>query len=152
MYQRIITGIFLGICTGMDIKWKYIHKRIVFLYLMLVLSGHLYTGSQMLLGADTDGAVKLLIKMGAGMLPGGFFFLVSWGSRQELGYGDSVIITVCGISLGAQRCLWIVFTALLWAALYGAVLFIFKKYGRKKEIPFVPFLLLGYVIQGMGAG
>lgn len=139
MYQYVLSAIILLICSYTDIKYRRVSKGIAAIYFTLAVLGHLAAG-------DSPGETVL------GLIPGGFCFLLSWISRQGLGYGDSVLITGCGVSLGFGPCMLVSFTAFFWAGLWAMGLFVFRKADRKKELPFVPFLLLGVVIQGIGGG
>lgn len=151
MYQRIITGIFLTICSATDMKWRYVYNRDVVVYFVLAAAGRL---TVLLHTALNDGRMQAAAVCGdicAGLILGGVCFFVSWLSRQGLGYGDSMLITVCGVSLGYRSCMEIVFTAFFGAGIWAGILLLYKHgKNRKKAFPFVPFLLLGYVIQGFG--
>ena len=81
-----------------------------------------------------------------GSLVGAVFLLISRLSREAIGYGDSLMIIATGASLGIIDNVLLMLCALLLAALFSIGLLILKKYKRKDEIPFLPFLLGGYVI------
>ncbi len=138
MYQNVLTGIVLLICSFTDLRYKKIYKAVAGGYLILAILGH---------------TVKPIVspaEVAAGLLPGLFCLLLSWISREGLGYGDSVLVAGCGLSVGLWPCITILFAAFLLAGLWAAGLLIFRRAGRKKEIPFVPFLLLGTVIYWCG--
>lgn len=138
MYQSLLTGGVLAVCSYTDIRYRKIYSWITGIYLLLALLGHLASGALSPLG------------LAAGLVPGGVCFLVSWATRQGLGYGDSILIAICGISLGFWPCTLISFTAFFWSGIWAMILLCFRKAGRKKEIPFVPFLFLGMVLQRLG--
>lgn len=138
MYQRILTGIILFGCSVTDLKCKKIYKSAAAAYILLALLGH------------TAGRTATLEGIAAGLLPGVFCLVVSWLSRQGLGYGDSVLILGCGISVGLWPCVEILFLSFFLAGVWAAGLLVFQRVGREKEIPFAPFLLLGALIGGMG--
>ena len=134
MYQSILTGIILGICSITDLKNRKVYHCIAAAYLILSLAGH-WIG-------QTASVYDLLL----GMIPGLFCFLLSFVSRQSLGYGDSTLITLCGISLGIRSVIEILLAAFFCSGLWALLLFFFGRTGQKKEFPFVPFLFLGVVI------
>lgn len=138
MYQYILTGAALGISSYTDLKCRRVYGAVAAAYLILAVLGHL------------TGRTASLTEMLAGVLPGVFCFLVSWVSRQSLGYGDSLVILICGVSLGFWLCIWITFTAFFWSGVWGAAVYRMRKMSPREEIPFIPFLLLGFVIQGIG--
>lgn len=70
-------------------------------------------------------------------------FLLSFCTGEKVGYGDGWTLMMIGLFLGAYRCFLILFAGLLAESAVAAVLFALKKIGRDKEIPFLPFLLLG---------
>ena len=135
MYQKIVTGIFLLLCTYTDLKNHCIYRRTAAAAAVLVLAGHL-------VGRDM-GMTDCLLSM----LPGSFCFLISLATREQLGYGDSLVITVCGLSLGLEQTTGLLTAGFFLAALWAAGLCIFRKAGRRKEIPLMPFLAAGFIIQ-----
>lgn len=138
MYQYILTGAALGLCSVTDLKWHRVYKGAAAGYLILAIAGHM------------AGGTASWAEMAAGVIPGLLFLAVSWASRESLGYGDSLLLAVCGVSLGFWPCIWTAFTAFFWAGVWALFLFWFRKQNRRKEFPFVPFLLLGFVIQWTG--
>ena len=80
-----------------------------------------------------------------GCLPGLALLGISWVTRGSVGMGDGVIVTVMGIFGGFGNSLLSLFWALTAAAVIGCVMMIAGKWGRKKQIPFVPFLLAAYM-------
>ena len=81
-----------------------------------------------------------------GCLIGAVFLLVARISREAIGYGDGLMIIATGASLGVIDNVLLMLCALVLAALFSIGLLIVKKYKRKDEIPFIPFLLGGYVV------
>ena len=134
MYQYLLTGTVLLICSVTDLKCRRICKAAIGGYIILALLGH------------TAGRTAIPAKLAAGLLPGIFCFLISWVSRQGLGYGDSALVAGCGLSVGLWPCISVLLTAFLASGLWAAGLLVFRRAGRKKEIPFVPFLLFGLAV------
>ncbi|MDO5883059.1 hypothetical protein [Ligilactobacillus animalis] len=58
---------------------------------------------------------------------------------KKLGYGDTFVILVLGITLGDQTLASILFIASLTALIYA-------KYTKQHAFPFVPFLSVGYLL------
>lgn len=69
----------------------------------------------------------------------------SYFSREALGVADGIVIFACGIAFGLQEIVALCFLASLYAGVFSMVLLLTKKAERKSRIPFLPFLLLGYV-------
>lgn len=76
---------------------------------------------------------------------GGFFLAVSLLTKGALGLGDGWLLMALGIGLDIGEFLTVLFVGMLGCALWAVVLMIVFRRGRNAEIPFVPFLLLGYV-------
>lgn len=66
-------------------------------------------------------------------------------SEEALGFADGIIIFVCGIAFGLHETVTFCFFSAVYAGIYSAILLMTHKVGRKSRIPFLPFLLLGYV-------
>ena len=142
MYQMIISAAVLVICAYTDIRSRKIYKCIAVLYLLLALSGHFVSYWR-----EEEFSV---LETAAGLIPGGICLIISFLTKQGIGYGDGILLAVCGISIGATECFAMMLTAFFWAGIWGFIIWRFFQADRKKEIPFVPFLLLGFVIQNAG--
>lgn len=89
--------------------------------------------------------VTLLDRLG-GLLIGLSVVLLSKVTRGKIGMGDGLILCVTGLGLGFWGNMELLFAALFAAALISIFLLAFRLADRKKSIPFVPFLLLGFVV------
>lgn len=138
MYQYVLTLFLLVVCTYTDIRYRRVYGKAVAFYSVLALAGHLLR--------PPDIWPEIIY----GAVPGAACMVVSWITRQGLGYGDSILILVCGMTLGIGACAAFVFSAFLLAGIWAGVLFVFRRADRKKEIPFVPFLLAAFLLQGAG--
>lgn len=82
----------------------------------------------------------------AGLIPGAVFLLVSIVSRGAAGSGDALILLLLGMITGFWDTGMICFLALVLTGLSGLALMAAGKAGRKSQLPFVPFLLISYVL------
>lgn len=78
--------------------------------------------------------------VGAGVLLLALAFLTGM-----VGYGDGVVLIVIGLLAGYRHVTAMFCMALLLAALYSGGLLIFRKAKRHTQIPFLPFLLVGWM-------
>lgn len=78
---------------------------------------------------------------------GGIMFLLSKVSEGQIGMGDAKLIAVLGLWLGIKSCFMVFLYALILGGIYGLVLMAVRHINRKTEIPFVPFVLAGIVIE-----
>lgn len=80
-----------------------------------------------------------------GFLIGVSFLLVSYLTRQAIGFGDSWMITILGSLLGTWEVLSLLFISFLALSCSALFLVFRNKMNRRIEIPFFPFLLVGYI-------
>ena len=80
------------------------------------------------------------------LIGGGLFLLVYLISKGGLGGGDVKLMAVAGLYLGMNGILPAMLYGSILAALFGLVLILLKKIGRKDAIPLVPFLYIGILI------
>ena len=148
MYQYIITFLALLVCTITDLKEKRIYRNVLFLYFFLGSLGYLTAvfGGDSAIFLEGDRCFwDFVIRF----LPGIFCLILSGTTGEALGYGDGLLILICGLCIGAKRTVRVLACALIWSALILLFSCIRDK-GKKKEYPFVPFLLAGYLIQLRG--
>lgn len=70
------------------------------------------------------------------------FGIISKVSKEALGMGDVWVIGSILLVLGAMDGIGVLFLAFLFSAIYGGVMWCFKKKGKDSAFPLVPFLLL----------
>lgn len=98
------------------------------------------------LSGGAGALTALLLSCLTGMLPGVFLLAAAWITRQEIGYGDGVVLLVIGLYLGFSAGTGIFLTALLLLSPVSLFYIAVRKAGRKKRLPFVPYLLAGYLL------
>ncbi|MFP4697752.1 MAG: prepilin peptidase [Eubacteriales bacterium] len=128
MSALIIT--FLSICSIKDIKEKLVPINYIIitfcLGLIMIYFNPNITLKDALFGVSIGLAFNLL----------GFI------TKNSIGQGDGLVISVVGVVLGWQMTIAILLYGLVFSGLYGGFLLIFIKKNRKTKIPFIPFLLL----------
>lgn len=80
-----------------------------------------------------------------GAAVGAALVAVSLLTRGSIGLGDGFLLMTAGVFMGGSSVLELLFISLLYAALVSLGMLAFRRWKRKREIPFVPFLLLGYL-------
>ena len=88
----------------------------------------------------------LLREMLAGAALGAAAAVISRISSQAIGYGDSFMIAACGAWLGFYGCACLLMVSLFIMALFGIAAMALKKAKGKDALPFMPFLLAGYIV------
>ena len=100
--------------------------------------------SVLLLVAGQFGNVSRQSALG-GVMIGVVLMMFARFSKEAIGMADAVIILVCGAAFGLMETVAFTFLATLYAGGCSAVLLLAKKAGKKSRIPFLPFLLFGYI-------
>ena len=86
-----------------------------------------------------------------GVILGVVFIAISLISDKKLGMGDALSILIMGIYLGGSDAALAVLYAMMITSVFSIIILAFKKGSRKTELPFMPFLLTGCIIQQIGA-
>lgn len=74
----------------------------------------------------------------------GLLYLITKG--KGMGLGDVKLAFFMGLFLGYPKIVVAMYVAFVVGAMFGLILIIFKKAGKKTEIPFGPFLILGTIV------
>lgn len=83
-------------------------------------------------------------------LPGMISLVFSKFSGEKIGYGDSLFLLAMGCFYPVDRLLIVLFIALGLAGVVGLGLVIFFHKNRGYQIPFVPFLMVGFLLEAWG--
>lgn len=131
--KNVIVLLYLGILAGLDVR-----KRQISLALtgVLFLAG---VGWQILV--EHTSWLEWLLSL----LPGAGFLILSFVSREQVGYGDGLLLLTVGIWLGFGQTFGVVTLGLVLCSVLCGVLLMKKKMRRQDSVPLVPFLLLGFV-------
>jgi len=81
----------------------------------------------------------------SGLLPGTGSLLLSYVTKESIGRGDGWVLCILGLFCGWKITLAVFCTALFFAAVWAMVLLVWKKAGRKTELPFLPCISLGFL-------
>ena len=137
MIGWVLTFVFLTVYAWMD--WK---KQQVWWPLSLY-----FTAAGVLLHRipGNGGMWECFAGIGLGIM----LLAVAWTSGQAIGYGDGLAIGACGALVGIECAFEAFFIALLLAACRAGYLLIRRRVGRKERLPFLPYLLLAFVLLGI---
>ena len=129
MYQQAGYGaalLFLAYLSFQDIKTKLVSARAIWISGMAAL---LY----LFLGQSGD-AKEWTIRV----IPGMVLLLVSWMTKESLGYGDGAAVIVLGLWCGTFFCVLILCLGIILSGIYALYC---MAAGRTSPLPFLPFLL-----------
>lgn len=124
-----LTGIFLGVCAVTDLWKRQIWWPLAVIFMGMMMALHFIRGD-----ANVGGCL-------AGICLGAGLWIVSWVTREAVGYGDGLIVAACGAALGLGKTLWILMLALCFSGAWSGILLAFRRARRGDCFPFVPFLL-----------
>jgi leader peptidase (prepilin peptidase)/N-methyltransferase len=131
---RGLIGMFLIIVAIQDIKWMKIRLGIVLVALALI-------GICVPFCSTLSVIDRILgLSLGLGVV------ILSMATGGKIGVGDGLVLGVSGLALGFWSNMELFAIALAMAALFSIGLIIFRRANRKKAIPFMPFLLLAYIL------
>ncbi len=80
------------------------------------------------------------------VVPGVIFILISIVTRGKIGLGDGIVLTAAGIGQGITEMFFTELIALMISAIFGIILILTKKASPKTALPFIPFILAGFLI------
>ncbi len=134
MYKivHICLIIILGVICVFDIKRK---KIPVYMLIVLAAAG--------IISNFTVGEFDIEKRIIA-MLPGMILLIVSMITKQQIGYGDSLIILIMGLYIDIDDILSIVLSSFLLSSIAAIILMTVFKKKKNFEMAFSPFLLIGY--------
>lgn len=132
MQQMILLGM-LGIYAIEDFWRKTVSVRYLPVFALIGIVLHLYLKDMTVLG------------MIFGMLSGTAVLGLSLLTRESIGKGDGILLIVTGIFLGGVDNFELLCISLFYAALFSFIMLLTGIYKKNQEIPFVPFLFLGYM-------
>lgn len=133
MWVEIVLFLFLAVCAVFDGLERQVPLAVVWLGML--------TAVCLRIGGVMGEAG--MIAAALSLLPGVGFFLLSFLTGEKVGYGDGWVLLMIGLFLGVYRCFLILLVGLLAESAVAIVLLLLGKIKRDREIPFLPFLLLG---------
>lgn len=133
MWIEIVLFLFLAVCAVFDAFSRQVPLAVIWL-------GMLTAVCLRISGAMGETG---LMAVAFSLLPGTGLLLLAFLTREKVGYGDGWVLLMIGLFTGVYRCLLILFAGLMAESAAAIVLLMFGKVSRDREIPFLPFLLLG---------
>lgn len=132
MWIKLIACGYLGICAVCDSMKKQIPLVVVWAGMLtaivLRMMGILETSSWTALGMS--------------LLPGIFFWILGFVTKEQVGYGDGWLLLMIGLFYGYEDCFVILLMGLVLESVTALLLLVFHKIRREDELAFAPFLFL----------
>lgn len=136
--MKALLLIYLAAAAAADIRYRRVSGPLALTAAALALPGYLVSWPPDL--------SRLL-----GVLPGLGILAVSRLSRQ-IGSGDGWVMLTAGLYTGFSAALGILMLALLGTFPVALFRLVCRKAGRRDTMPFVPFLLAGYLVWLLASG
>lgn len=132
MVKELCTLTFLGVNAWTDIRKKEVSLISV---LAAGVSGIVWSWQ------SGRGLLQVIISAGIGLA----FLALSFITREALGMGDAWMLLAFGMMVETEEFVTDICMGMLLAGAWSMILLVVLKKNRNTEIPFVPFLLAGYV-------
>lgn len=123
--------VFLGINSWIDIRKKEISLLLTGIFAAAAVLRLLYRGN---FSAD------MLLSVGMGI----FFVGMSIVTAGNVGMGDSLVMLALAVAMETEAFFLMLLIALAVSAIWAGILLVPMQKSRDTQIPFIPFLLLGY--------
>lgn len=125
---------FLSICAVPDIRKKEIPLGLVMIGMAGAIGFNLW---------QIGSGIVSVAEVALSVFPGISFLLLSWCTREKVGYGDGLLLLITGLTVGFYRCFLGLCIGLLFSAAFVSLLLVWHKAGKDSKIPFAPFLVIG---------
>ena len=93
-----------------------------------------------------------ILSMVFGLCEGILLMILSHVSKEQIGFGDGIILCATGLILGWKDNLTMFFFSCLICALFSICLMTIKKADKRTKIPFVPFMVPGFILSVISEG
>lgn len=131
--SQVVLTIWLFVCSLQDIKYKKISTTLLLLGLPFLLTTSIVT--------NPVGFKSRVLGLAVGVILIG----ISYITKGQVGMGDGVVIGIIGLCFGIQITVQVFMYGLFISAIAAIIILGCKRGSRKTTMPFIPFLLLGYL-------
>ena len=134
LIENVWIVLFLMVCTVTDIK-----ERHVYMYFCIVNGIGLWIYGLLWMHMEIPDMI-------IGIVPAIILEISYILNRESVGQGDVLILVITGSVIGITRMTETLLWALMLCVIVGLAIKIFRGATFKTQIPFVPFILIGYLI------
>lgn len=89
-------------------------------------------------------AQQSIMSVAVALIPGIVLMAAAFLTREQIGYGDAAVVTLMGLFVTVDIVCSTMVMGLTIAGIISVILIASGRVGRKMQIAFTPFLLLGY--------
>lgn len=146
--SELMVLLYLVIASYQDIKTYMLSTKLslcfAVLFIVLTFLWH-YHSSALATTAIAESGCAII----TGLIPGIAIILLAYFTHQKIGYGDGILISIIGIALGFRDTFIVCIISFAASAIVAAFIILRAKLRRahvKQTLPFIPFVLIGYII------
>lgn len=129
--------VIIGICAVMDCLWKKV-------WMPLVWGMGVYILIWTLMSGDFSGE-RIMTQLLPGVLVAVILYTASVLTQGQIGRADGIVMGMLVMAAGMEQGICFIAYSLFYTFAVAAFLVAFLRKKRKTRIPFLPFLLLGYL-------
>lgn len=129
---------FLGVSTYFDFRWRRIPVWVLGM-------GVIFLCVSMIVQGEKPGLAYLI-----SLIPGAFMIMLSFITKENIGYADGISVLILGGMAGIRNCIWVMCISLMMISLVGLCLIALKRANRKTRIPYVPFVFAAQALLLIG--
>lgn len=134
MVVQLITVIILIILSVEDICYKKVNIWVPLFGIIVVTFTQI-----MILEFDIGDILQSII-------PGVVLIASAYATKEAIGIADGIVMCLTGLTFDIVTSVLMIFISFGMAAVFCLMGIVFKRVGRKTEIPFLPFILSGYIM------
>ena len=134
MITEVVVGMLLGLQSFWDVKRRYIPSYITMVGAFMGAVFSAYEGR----------SVRELLMA---LFPGLAILLLGRITQEAIGYGDGMLIGMLGMFYNLDDVVFICMSAFLCSAGISLMMLVIGNKKRTDTLPFVPFLLIGWIIR-----
>lgn len=138
MYFEIALICGLGIAAIVDLRTRKIPLQLIV--------GMIVIGVARVIdvAVNTRDIKDIIFQILIAMIPGLFMLLISYYTRQSIGYGDGLLVLTMGLYINPEMMISVIMLSMALAGVTALILIVFAKKSKNYEMAFCPFLVLGY--------
>ena len=135
MILKTILGVYLFVLAADDM----LHKS--------VRAGLLATGIlPVVLSFIPDLNEVGILQRTAGVMPGVLVIVAAVLTKEKIGYGDGIVISIAGAVMGIAGICKVLMLSFLILPAYSVAMLARGRLNKRSRIPFLPFLFAGYLL------
>lgn len=94
---------------------------------------------------------RSVFEIGLALCPGAILLLLAYATRQQIGYGDGILLLILGLLLGKEAVIFILVVGQLMASGFGIFLLVLRRAGKGATMAYIPFLFAAMLLYRMVA-